>query len=126
MRFDLLSPHFSFSSILDGVDLSSVHWFACLFGAIFSVWVSQLWSTGSIKFENDCWFSRHARRIALTVLALSMLWSLAYSTNKGWEPWPPDLIGLLAVDFFLLSTIIISVKRQINASDWRSLFRSPQ
>ena len=107
----LFDPHFAFSTLLDGYDLSGVHCFACLFGAIMAIYVMKLWDHGSVTLNGDCVIVQWTRRIALLLLTLSMLWSLAYSTQKGWQPWPPDLFALIGVDIFLASTILVAFKR---------------
>lgn len=108
----LADPHFAISAVLDGVNLSGVYFTASLSGALMALYVMLLWSHGAVEMEGDCWFARHSRRIALGAWSLAMLWSLAYSATKGWQPWPPYLLSTLAVDAFLISTIIVAFKRK--------------
>ena len=108
----LFNKHFAFSAIFDGYDLAAFHFVACLVGVIMAIYVMQLWTRGAVVFENDCWFARHSRRFSLLILALSMLWSLAYAATKGWEPWPPYLGMLVAIDLFLATNIILAGKRR--------------
>ena len=112
MLRDLFNPNYAISTILDGIDLSGVHFAACLMGALMAIYVMQLWSHGSLELQGDCFVAKYARRFSLLILTLSMLWSIAYSTTKGWQPWPPDLFGLLAVDLFLASNILVALKRK--------------
>lgn len=108
----LFNRHFVFSEFMDSYHLGAVHFVACFLGVIMALYVMQLWTRGAVVFENDCWFARHARRFSLLILALSMLWSLAYATTKGWEPWPPYLGMLVAIDIFLATNIILAGKRR--------------
>lgn len=115
MLRDLFDPHFAFISILDGVNLTMVHFVACLLGALMALYVAKLWSRSMIPaMTPDCWLARHVGNFALFVLSLAMLWSLAYSTTKGWQPWPPDLFVLLSIDVFLLATIILANKHRLH------------
>lgn len=107
----LNDPLFAFSSILDGFDLSVVHFVACLLGVFMALIVMQLWSNRSL-IADDCVISYWSRRVGLCALALAMLWSLAYSTTKGWQPWPPDVAAKIAVDLVLLSPIILAWRRR--------------
>ncbi len=111
----IFDPHFAFSGILDGIDLSLVHFAATLLGALMALYVAKLWSRSMIPMITpECWLAKHVGNVALFVLSLAMLWSLAYSTTKGWHPWPPDLFVLVAIDVFLLATIMLAVKHRRN------------
>ncbi len=35
-------------------------------------------------------------------IALALLWSLAYSETKGWQPWPPDLAIIITIIALLM------------------------
>lgn len=110
---NFFDPHFAFSGILDGVDLSMVHFYACLLGALMALYVGRLWSGGWIPLLTaDCWFAKFIGSAALCVVSLAMLWSLAYSRTKGWQPWPPDLAALIGVDLLLFATIILASKHR--------------
>lgn len=108
----LADPKFAISSIFDGIDFSTVYFVAALAGALLALYVMMLWSRGSVEMEGDCWFARHSRRIALAGWSLAMLWSLAYATTKGWQPWPPYLLATIAVDAILISIVIVAFKRK--------------
>ena len=109
---DLFDPNFIGSAMFDGIDLSRVYFISSLAGSLMALYVMQLLAHDAVKIEGDCWFARYARRFALAGLSLAMLWSLAYSTTKGWQPWPPTLACTIAVDIFLISTIIVAIKRR--------------
>lgn len=100
------------SAAIEASDLSLIHLVACLLGALMAVYVMQLWSSGRLSIPEDCFVSYHLRRVSLMILALAMLWALSYSLNRGWQPWVPYLMMLFGIDLFLLSAIIVSVRRR--------------
>ena len=105
------NPHFAFSAALDGVDIRGAHFVVCLLGSLMALYVMQLWSHGAIVAPGECQVSYYLRRVALWIVSLAMLWSLAYQSTKGWEPWPPDMFVLIGIDLFLASSIIVAVRR---------------
>lgn len=107
-----LNSHYLLDTMFDGVNLRAIHYLANLIGAGLALYVMQLWTVGSLSTLNDCWLSRQIRRLALWLLILAMLWSLGYSDAKDWSPWPSDVACILAVDLFLISSILVAVKRK--------------
>jgi hypothetical protein len=108
----VLNAHYLFDTMFDGVNLSGIHYCASFIGAIMALYVMQLWTVGALAISNDCWFAKHARRLALLLVALAMLWSLEYSDSKGWTPWPSDVATILAVDLFLFSSIVVAFRKR--------------
>lgn len=107
-----LTANYSIDTMFDQCDLRNVHYVASLIGAIMALYVMQLWTVGSLAISADCFVARHARRFSLLLVALSMLWSLSYQDTKGWMPWPSDVALSIAVDLFLLSSIIVAFKKK--------------
>lgn len=95
---------------VDNWDLSTLHTFAALFGAALSLYVMQLWSRGEITIEHPAVMI--ARRASLMLLALAMLWLVSYANDKGWSPWPAQVLLVLAIDAGLLVTVIAARLRQ--------------
>lgn len=89
-----------FEHILERTDLYALQFFASLAGAILAVYVMQLVSRGTI-FLGSGNIVGWIIRLAFGALALGFIWSLSYATHKGWQPWPPGLLILLAVDLLL-------------------------
>lgn len=48
-----------------------------------------------------------ARRMSLSLMMLAMLWCAMYGYEKGWQPWPPVVAIMLALDFNILVAILI-------------------
>lgn len=95
---------------IDSWDLSTLHTVAALIGAALSLYVAQMWSRGEIRIEHPAVLI--ARRGALLMLALAMLWLVSYANDKGWAPWPAQVMLVLAVDLGLLVTIVATRVRQ--------------
>jgi hypothetical protein len=108
----LLFSGASLDTISDSVDLTGVHFLACLFGVILCVYVMQLMMAGAIQFHDDCVIAYHVRRTALMLLALAMCWALTYSSNKGWQPWPPDVLIVISIDLMLAAGVIVALRRK--------------
>jgi hypothetical protein len=53
----------------------------------------------------DPWIVRKIRRIALALLALSLCWSVTYSYAHAWQPWPPELALIAAINLTLMIRI---------------------
>ena len=59
-------------------------------------------ANGRLGRQDDDLVVHWAHRIALLVLALTFLLSLSYATQKGWQPWAPDLLMRFAICLWLL------------------------
>jgi hypothetical protein len=89
---------------LEGADLRVLHTVATLLGCFLAVYVMQLWGTGELTKSEPHIFVQ-IRRFGLGALALCFLWSLLYSNQKGWQPWPPHLFIIISVDILMASTV---------------------
>lgn len=107
-----LTATYPLDTMFDQTNLRNVHYVASLIGAVMALYVMQLWTVGSLAISDDCFVAWHGRRFALLFVALSMLWSLSYQDTKGWMPWPSDVALSIAVDLFLLSSIIVAFKKK--------------
>lgn len=86
--------------LIESVDLRAAHVALTFFGVVASVFVMQLVEQLTEYGEPIllAWF----RRLLLTLLSLALLWSLAYSQVKQWEPWPPDVAVIAAIDAIMI------------------------
>jgi peptidoglycan/LPS O-acetylase OafA/YrhL len=84
----------NFDHVLEGFDLSKIHTVLSMIAFFLTVYVMQL--SGHADREEG-WKQRWTRRVVLASLALSMLWSLYYSETHQWQPWPSDLLELVAL-----------------------------
>lgn len=87
--------------LLEAADLTTVHTLLGLFGVLVSVYVMQL-TRYEAEDAVDPWWLRGLRRIALAIMAWAFCWCLTYSENKSWQPWPPYVLTLFAIDMILL------------------------
>lgn len=47
------------------------------------------------------------RRLSHSLMMLAMLWFASYGYEKGWQPWPPTVALLFAIDFSMFVSIMI-------------------
>jgi hypothetical protein len=47
------------------------------------------------------------RRSSSALTALAMLWCAIYGLERDWQPWPPIVLLIVAVDFHALVSIMI-------------------
>ena len=95
----------SLNRFLESFDLRSVHLIASLLGALLCVYTMQLWSTGLIGDIEKCVTINGLRRLALWAMSLAFIWQVGYAEyHPAWQPWPPDLAALLAIDIFMIAT----------------------
>lgn len=83
---------------------------AALFGIALCLWVMQLVFSGAVGHERSG-VVRQVRGLALAMLAFALVWSLAYADDNKWQPWPPDVLIITAIDLFLTSTIVSAFAR---------------
>lgn len=82
-------------------------------GAFLSVILMQVvWH--SRETTNDPLLMRWLNRLALTIFALSLAWAMNYATSKGWQPWPPLVAVIAALDFYFLIGIVTVHLRTIH------------
>lgn len=81
------------SQALEHLDLTGIHTAVALIGTGLSLYVMALTSHEKEDINDPLWL-QWFRRVYLGTGALTLLWSLSYSTSKGWQPWPPE-IGLM-------------------------------
>ena len=95
--------------LFDNASFIVAHNVFCLLGVFLCLYVMQLWSSGAIQQDHPV--IMQCRRGAMIVLALALLWSLSYAYDKAWDPWPADVLIVIAVDAMLAVTIAAATMR---------------
>lgn len=89
-----------FDRALEVMDLLPALYFLGFGGVILSVYVMQTsWIINSEIGENV--YIKNMRRASLVTVALAMMWTILYSENTGWQPWPSQVGIMFAVDLML-------------------------
>lgn len=111
--------------LFDGHDLTAIHTVLALCGILISVYVMQLTRYEAEDAVDPPWL-RSLRRIALALMAWAFCWLLTYSETKNWQPWPPEVLAIAAMDLILLIralAIRARIKRtgHLEAPEWRAV-----
>lgn len=96
------------------VAIESVNW-TCLMqiSVICGVILTAFQMQTAEKLETVAEYSsRHGhwsamRRVSNSLLMLAMLWCASYGYERGWQPWPPFVIVMMALDFNIVVRIMI-------------------
>jgi hypothetical protein len=97
--------------------LEESNWMQTLFilfviiGVLISVYLMQITESTPAVPGDSAWM-RWLRRGSLAGVALSFLWCLSYGTSMNWEPWPPMVAIVIAIDFNLLMRTITTKLRE--------------
>lgn len=104
----------SIDRFLEAADLTSVHTFLTIAGALLALFVMN--QTSHLDEDKDDPFVvRWGNRISMGGIALALLWSLSYSQTKNWQPWPPELaliVGVIAWLAFRALAIHFHLRRE--------------
>lgn len=92
---------------LDRLDLTTAHTVLALLGAGLALYVMQLTSHVEEDRVDPVWL-QWGRRLCLAAIALALLWSLSFSVTHSWQPWPPELALIIALNaiFIVRATAI--------------------
>ena len=86
--------------ILEGLDLRYLLAMLAILGFFLAVYVNQ-----ETHFQaediSDPWWIRAIRPVAYLLLAWSFLWMLSYGNARSWQPWPPTILMIVAIDMIL-------------------------
>jgi cell division protein FtsW (lipid II flippase) len=86
---------------LEGTDLRLLHTVLAMFGFFVSVYVMQSTQWEAEDGEDPASI-RFMRRIAYALLAWAFLWSVSYADTKNWQPWPCEMMTIVAIDLILV------------------------
>ena len=92
------------------INLTFVHTIACFFGAGLCVYVMQM--NGHVdRMLGYSKLAANLSRLSLVLLAVCLMWASAYPSATGWQPWLPDVVIILVVDFGLfMRAITIAIR----------------
>lgn len=110
--------------LLEQLDLRTLYALASIAGALLSLIAMQFSWEESTRRGGDTNVMLNLRRASFVIISLTLLWSLSYAETKGWQPWPPALAIVLAVDFYLL-VLICMVARKVTSAFSRSTTVAP-
>lgn len=91
--------------LLEGIDLTGLHTMLTVAGSLLAVYVMQLTHYEAEDFV-DPWIVRKMRRFSLALIALAFLWSAAFSLSRQWQPWPPEILLIFAIDLALVIRMV--------------------
>lgn len=80
--------------------------FLLLMGATCIVWTMGLILHGNFIVNNESWYLLHARRAALMLTALGMLWAARYTVETLQMPSLPDALIVGGIDLYLVFAIV--------------------
>ncbi len=69
-------------------------------------------SWGKVIAPGDKTCVQVARRITMFLLAASLFWAFSYLQRSGWQPWPPMLGIVIALDLWLGVSVISGYLRE--------------
>jgi predicted membrane protein len=96
----------------DSLDLRTIHFVLSFVGIFLCAFAMQMLSTSGAPLDVMPVFGT-LRRIGIWALALSMCWNVGYADiHARWQPWPCDVMMVLALDFYMLVSIIGAYVRQ--------------
>ena len=85
----------SITLLLENTDLGYIHALCSITGIILSV----LSMSGiNPKFQIK---KHYSYRVGYALIGLALAWNINYAIDKSWQPWPPNLALIIAVDYFL-------------------------
>lgn len=86
--------------VLEGFDLRIPFTLLVLAGVALAVFVMSLTNYEAEDMDDPA-VIRLMHRVGLGVFAMALLWCLSYLYARSWQPWPPSLAIVAAVDFML-------------------------
>lgn len=87
--------------ILEHCDLTFLLGVLAVIGFFLAVYVNQLTHYEAEDSSDPWWIKVVFRPLSYITLALSFLWVLSYGQAHDWQPWPPMLMMILAIDMIL-------------------------
>ena len=106
------------NNLLDQIPLGNVFTGACLFGALATLYIMQRMTQEDEASPLVSITVTNLRRFSLWCETLAMFWCVLYGFDRSWDPWPPVVMLMLALDFNLVMRI---VSYHIHARDHSSV-----
>jgi hypothetical protein len=89
---------------LQQFDLVPYHLAASVVGLFCSLWLIKLSTHDRVGAGEKLCF-RWVSRLAYALIGVSMGWCASFGLEQGWQPWPPVLLMIVAVDLRMISSI---------------------
>jgi hypothetical protein len=105
---------FAVNRLLESIDLVPYFTGLALAGVFLALIAMQMSWNEAIQRGVDTPVTMNLRRASFVAVALSLLWSLSYAETTGWQPWPPALAMVGALDFYfavLIAIIVVKARR---------------
>src|SRR5690349_588905 len=96
---------------IEHLDLTSLHTLACFIGVPLCLYVMQV--NGQVdRLLGYSKFASQMTRFSMALIGISLMWAAAYPSSKGgWQPWPPDVLIILAIDLALfMRSVTIAIR----------------
>ena len=87
--------------ILESWDLNCVLVMLAALGFFLAIYVNQKTHYEAEDIQDPWWIRAIMRPLAYLLLAWSFLWVFSYGQARGWQPWPPVILMIVAVDMIL-------------------------
>jgi hypothetical protein len=89
----------------EAANLTKMHSILAIVGALLSVYVMNLISYEHEDEVDPSWL-RWVRRSGLMLVALAFGWTINYSFEHNWQPWPPEILLMVGVDLGLVVRVV--------------------
>lgn len=96
-----------------GLDTLPIHWgtlfqiAAIITVGLVLVQISTAQKLDAVRRHDVSRLVFHLRRGSLFAMLLTMIWSVIYGHENGWQPWPPIVLFLFAYDLQVVSHIFV-------------------
>lgn len=87
------------NTMLDRFDLTSAFIIAAFIGAFSALMIMQIKTQEDLQRPDvPGWFS-WMRRFSWFLVAMMLFWCVGYAHTRSWQPWPPVVLLVIALDF---------------------------
>jgi uncharacterized membrane protein AbrB (regulator of aidB expression) len=97
---------------LVGVDLNGIFAALSMIGTMLSAALMQVTWHSEGAYNDSMWL-RWIRRFAIMCIGLALAWTLSYSLAREWQPWPPMVALVLALNVnFAIRIVTIKLRER--------------
>jgi hypothetical protein len=95
------------------LDTLPIHWNAVFQILSFVAIILMLWEADTAKrLDHMRWNGEvpmlfNLRRGAMMLKSLALCWTVIYSFNRGWQPWPPIVAFLVAFMIYVIVNTLV-------------------